>query len=168
MSYTPIALFVYNRPHHLRQTVESLLANPEARESKLFVFSDGAKDAKDTRSISEVRQYINQISGFSAVHYLERDENYGLSRSIISGVSQVCGEYGRVIVLEDDMVTSSHFLKYMNDALSLYEQDERVISIHGYVYPVTVPLPETFFCVELIAGDGQHGSVVGRFLRQME
>jgi hypothetical protein len=145
MSYAPIALFTYNRQRHLRQTVESLLQNPEARGSELFVFSDAAKNTSGIQAVDEVKRYIKQASGFAAVHIIERTENYGLARSIVEGVSQVCQEHGHVIVVEDDIVTSPFFLKFMNEALVLYERDERVISIHGYVYPLKTALPETFF-----------------------
>lgn len=145
MNCAPIALFAYNRLPHVRQTVEALSRNPEAGSSELFIFSDGAKNAAGGKAVSEVRQYLRQITGFAAVHIIERTENYGLARSIIDGVSQICGTHNRVIVLEDDIVTSPYFLKFMNEALDRYERDERVISIHGYVYPVAAALPETFF-----------------------
>lgn len=145
MIYAPIALFTYNRPSHVKQTVNALLKNPEARKSEIFIFSDAARNAASEKAVSDVRNYIRQITGFAAVHIVERAENYGLARSIIDGVSQICDAHGRAIVLEDDIVTSPHFLKFMNDALDRYEHDERVISIHGYVYPVGAVLPETFF-----------------------
>jgi hypothetical protein len=63
----------------------------------------------------------------------------------MAGVAEVLEEHGRAIVLEDDLVLSPHFLQYMNDGLDRYEDDARVASIHGYVYPVDGPLPETFF-----------------------
>jgi glycosyltransferase involved in cell wall biosynthesis len=140
----PVALFAYNRPVHLRRTVEALLSNPEAQVSELFIFSDGAKDSVNAPAVAEVRRYINQVSGFATVRHIQRETNFGLSRSIVDGVSRICSEYGRVIVVEDDLVTSSHFLRYMNEGLTLYEQEERVISIHGYVYPTKAELPETF------------------------
>ncbi len=43
------------------------------------------------------------------------------------------------------MIISPYFLTYMNDALDQFAKDERVISIHGYVYPVEQELPEAFF-----------------------
>ena len=143
-SKVPIALFAYNRPRHLRRTVEALLSNPEARASELFIFSDGAKDSADAPAVAEVRRYVRQISGFAAVQHIQRETNFGLARSIVDGVSRICSEYGRVIVVEDDLVTSPHFLRFMNEGLALYEPEERVISIHGYVYPVKAELPETF------------------------
>lgn len=67
---------------------------------------------------------------------IERSINCGLANNIIDGVTSVINEYGKVIVLEDDLVVSPYFLKYMNDALNMYENEEEVVCIHGYVYPV--------------------------------
>ena len=141
----PIALFVYNRAWHTRQTVEALQKNALAEASDLHIFSDAAKSAGAGAAVQEVRDYIKHIRGFRSVSIVERETNLGLANSIIDGVTKVCGAYGRVIVLEDDMVTSSYFLDYMNTALSRFECDDRVISIHGYVYPLSTPLPEAFF-----------------------
>jgi GT2 family glycosyltransferase len=140
----PIALFVYNRPWHTRQTVEALKKNQLFDSSDLIILSDGAKDQASAQKVEEVRQYLRTISGFKSVKIIERDCNIGLAQSIISGVTQVINEYGRVIVMEDDLVTSPFFLRYMNDALECYENEDKVISIHGYCYPISV-LPETFF-----------------------
>ena len=147
MTFSPISLFVYNRPWHTRQTVEALLANEEAKDTDMYVFSDSAKNESVSKAVSEVRSYIHGIAGFRSVNIIEREVNFGLAKSIIEGVSQVCEQHGRVIVLEDDMVTSPYFLRYMNDGLTRYEQDERVISVTGYMYPVRATLPETFFLI---------------------
>lgn len=141
----PIALFVYNRPLHTRQTVEALLKNELAAESDLIIFSDAPKTSEGALVVKKVRDYISDISGFKSVSIVERSKNLGLANSIIDGVTRLCEEWGRVIVLEDDLVTSPYFLRFMNDALDLYAHDERVISIHGYMYPVAKQLPETFF-----------------------
>ena len=141
----PVVLFVYNRLLHLQKTIDALQTNNEAASSLLYIFSDASKNIEDQNAVSEVRQYLRKISGFSTVHIIERKENYGLARSIIKGVTEVCQEHGRVIVIEDDMVVSPYFLKFMNDALALYEHDEGVISISGYQYPVKADWPETFF-----------------------
>lgn len=145
MTLAPIVLFVYNRLWHTRQTVEALRNNELAAGSDLFVFSDGPRSEADRAKVLEVRSYARTITGFNKVTLIERGENLGLARSIISGVTEIVNSYGRIIVLEDDMVTSPYFLKYMNEALELYRDEERVVSIHGYVYPVKTELPETFF-----------------------
>ena len=141
----PIVLFAYNRPWHIHQTLESLKKNELANQSDLIIFSDAARKSTDTAPVQEVRRYIKTVKGFNSVNIIERTNNFGLANSIIDGVSQVINEYGNVIVLEDDLVTSPYFLKYMNDGLRYYENAEDVISIHGYIYPMNDVLPETFF-----------------------
>lgn len=145
MALSPIVLFVYNRPWHTRQTVAALQKNVLANLSDLFIYSDGPKDEQTEKTVQEVRKYIHTIDGFKTVTIREREKNMGLAGSIVDGVTAVVNEYGRVVVLEDDLVTSPSFLRYMNDALNLYEHEEKVISIHGYIYPLSEKLPSTFF-----------------------
>jgi hypothetical protein len=145
MNFSPIVLFVYNRPLHTKQTINALLKNKLASNSEIFIFSDGAKKDENPLLVEQVRSYLITIKGFKSIKIIKRKFNYGLSRSIISGVTKICKKYGRVIVLEDDMITSKFFLEYMNNALNFYKNDNRVISIHGYVYPTLNELPEAFF-----------------------
>ena len=145
MLTTPITLFTYARPEHVRRTIEALLQNPQASEHNLIIFSDAARTPEKQRAVDDVRAYLDTISGFRSVTIHHRQHNFGLAKSIIEGVTQVLSDHERIIVLEDDMVTSTHFLSYMNEALDRFADDERVISIHGYVYPVQQALPEAFF-----------------------
>lgn len=145
MSYAPIVLFVYNRPEHTRRTVEALKKNELAAESDLIVFSDAPKVESDAANVDEVREYVRKVGGFKSVTVVERNQNLGLAQSIIDGVTVTLANYGRIVVLEDDMVTSRYFLRYMNEALERFANDERIISIHGYVYPIEQQLPEAFF-----------------------
>ncbi len=144
----PIVLFVYNRPWHTRQTLEALAANEWADRSILYIFADGAKvDATEEQlsKITEVRQLIRSRQWCKEVHIIERQRNWGLADNIICGVTQIVNQYGRIIVLEDDIVTSPGFLRYMNEALELYANEPRVMHISGYMFPVKGQLPETFF-----------------------
>ena len=145
MELAPIALFVYKRLWHTQQTVEALQKNELSEASKLFIFSDGPKSEADKKDVQTVRDYVETITGFSSVTVIERERNIGLAQSIITGVTDIVNKYGRIIVLEDDMVSSPHFLKFMNEALEFYKDEERVICIHGYIYPLKAQLPETFF-----------------------
>lgn len=145
MSCAPIALFVYNRPEHTRRTVEALKRNRLAVESDLIVFSDAPRSDVHGESVREVREYIRHIDGFKSVSIIERKANYGLARSIMEGVTEVVQKFGRIIVLEDDLLTSPHFLSYMNDALDRFANAESVVCIHGYMFPIEQTLPEAFF-----------------------
>lgn len=133
---SPIALFVYNRPDHTRQTIEALLNNPEAAKSHLFIFSDAPKTLEDVAGVEEVRQYVKGIEGFFEINIIQRDRNWGLANSIIDGVTQLCKKFGRVIVLEDDLLTSHCFLAYMNEALECFENDSSIAAVSGYMFPI--------------------------------
>jgi hypothetical protein len=145
MDLAPVVLFVYNRLWHAQESVKTLRENVLAKESELIVFSDGARSAADEAAVASVREYLKTITGFRKISIMERTRNRGLAQSVIEGVGEIVNQYGRIIVLEDDLVTSPYFLKFMNEALEFYKDEERVISVHGYVFPVRNRLPETFF-----------------------
>lgn len=142
LNLAPIVLFVYNRPWHTKQTVEALQKNELARESELFIYSDEAKNEDARKSVDEVRDYINKINGFKKVTIIKREKNWGLANSIIDGVTNIVNEYGKIIVLEDDLVTSPYFLKFMNEALEFYKDEDRIMSISGYTYKYNKALIE--------------------------
>lgn len=145
-SLAPIALFVYNRPDHTRRTIIYLQKNLLAEDSRLFIFSDGAKTVSDQTKVNEVRALIKQTDGFKSVKIVESEVNQGLANAIISGVNQLVQEYGKVIVFEDDLLSSPFTLRYFNDALQRYFNNEKVMHIGAYMYPLTNKnLPETFF-----------------------
>jgi len=128
----PIVLFVYNRPWHTQQTIEALQKNELANESELFIYSDEAKNEDARKSVDEVRNYIDSVDGFKKVTVIKREKNWGLANSIIDGVTKIVNEYGKIIVLEDDLVTSPYFLKFMNEALEFYADEEKVFTVSGY------------------------------------
>lgn len=145
MNLSPIALFVYDRLAHTKKTIEALRENYLARESELFVFSDAPKNQESEGRVKLVREYLSGVDGFRKVSVYEHKENLGPSRSIVEGITEIINRYGKIIVLEDDLLLSRYFLKYMNDALVFYEKEEKVISVCGHTYPVCIENQETFF-----------------------
>lgn len=143
-TYAPILLFVYNRPEHVRRNIQALLKNELAAESELFIYSDAAKDETSQAAVKEVRAFIRSIQGFKKITITERAENWGLAHSIIDGVTTQINRYGRVIVLEDDLVVAPHFLQFMNDALETYRDEERVGHIQACDFTHDPSLPDTF------------------------
>jgi len=139
----PIVLFTFNRPEHTRSTLESLAQNPEFSASPLFIYCDGERNDAEAAQVLQTRELVRNWS-HSHKTVIERDRNWGLANSIIDGVTRLCDDHGQVIVLEDDMVVSRHFLGYMNSALEKYRDDERIISVHGYSFPIA-GLPEAYF-----------------------
>ncbi|MCR8558557.1 glycosyltransferase [Mucilaginibacter sp. BJC16-A38] len=142
----PIALFVYNRPEHTRRTISYLQKNLLADESRLFIFSDAPKTDDDKLKVEQVRQLIKETTGFKSVKIVLRKENLGLANSIISGVTQLVNEYGKIIVFEDDLLSSPYTLQYFNEALTRYATEEKVMHIGAYMYELAdKKLPQTFF-----------------------
>lgn len=147
MKTSPIALFVYNRPNLTRHVLLALRKNKLFRSSKLFIFSDGPKDDDSEKSVKKVRNVLSNYNNLKNIYISLNKDNKGLSTSIITGVSNILSDFKSVIVLEDDLITSTYFLKYMNNGLSLYENETDVASIHSYFYPVNSinQLPNYFF-----------------------
>ena len=138
MRLAPVVLFVYNRKEHTERTLQALEKNELAGESDLIIFADGPKKPGDEK-VAGVRAFLEQYesgSGFRSIRIVKAEKNKGLANSIISGVTEVIGQYGRVIVLEDDLITSPDFLHYMNGALDFYENEENIWSISGFNFPL--------------------------------
>lgn len=144
MDTAPILLFVYNRPAHTRQALEALSRNTLAAASDVFVYSDAARSEADCAAVEEVRHIVREAKGFRQVHVTEREQNWGLARNIIDGVTTMVNRYGRVIVLEDDLVVAPYFLKFMNDALETYQDEQRVGHIQACDFTKDASLPDTF------------------------
>ena len=144
----PIVVFSYNRPDHLRQTLDALSKNDLANKSVLYIYCDGVKDAASEEQrmrVEKNREVAHNALGFKEVHVVEREHNVGLKGNIVGAVTEIVNQYGRIITLEDDVVSSVGFLRYMNDALELYTDEERVMHISAYMYPHKCRLPKTFF-----------------------
>ena len=135
-NFSPIVLFVYNRPRHTQQTIEALQKNELASESDLIIYSDEAKTVNEQENVDKVRLYIEQIDIFNKITIIKREKNWGLANNIIDGVTKVVDQYGKIIVIEDDIVTSPYFLKYMNEALDFYKDKNKVWHISGWNYPI--------------------------------
>jgi len=143
---SPTILFVYNRPRHTAEALRALAANTLAAQTPLVIYSDAARGEADASLVQETRNLLKTISGFASVTIHERERNFGLADSITDGVTNVIREYGRAIVLEDDIITSPNFLEYMNAALARYEHEERIMHVAAHVLSISpAGLPESFF-----------------------
>ena len=133
--WAPLAIFVFNRPEHTRRMIASLKACEGFAKSPVHVFADGPRHIDDLPAIRQARVEARRLLGDTAT-YLEQDKNVGLEDSLIGAVTELCNEYGRVVVLEDDLVLSPMFLKFINAGLRQYEDEPRVMQVCGYMYDV--------------------------------
>lgn len=148
MSLAPIVIFAYNRPWHLSQMFESLKGNAEAVDSEITVFCDGSKPnatREDIQKIEEARSVARAQTWCKKLTVVEAEQNKGLANSVIAGVTSVVERHGRIIVIEDDVILSPFFLAFMNDALEVYEKEEKVLSIGSWNYFHSPPSPKEHF-----------------------
>ena len=138
-SLAPIILFVYNRLDHTIQTVNSLKNNFLADKSILYIYSDASKSKTDEESVKSVREYISNINGFKKIIIIKRNLNMGLADSILDGVTNVINRHNKVIVLEDDLITSKYFLTFLNEALIEHIDNKMITSVAGYSFPIEIP-----------------------------
>jgi len=141
----PICLFTYNRINETIQTVKALQENFLAEQSDLYIFSDGPKNIFAEKKVDAVRSYIHSLDGFKSINIIESDQNKGLANSIIEGVTKIINQHGKLIVLEDDLVTSRNFLQFINQGLTFFESDTDVFSIAGYTPPIRKPKQDIYF-----------------------
>lgn len=138
---TPIVIFAFNRPKMLKRLLDSLQNDVLFDQSGLYIFIDGPRNKTDEVKVEAVKQIAKGICDIKPTvrRMITAKQNQGLGNSIISGVSRIIQQYGKAIVLEDDLVCTPNFLSYMNQALDFYEQDERIISICGYGLKIKRP-----------------------------
>lgn len=157
MTIAPIIVFAYNRPIHLLRTLDELAKNTLANQSVLYIYCDGEKENatnEQKQMIQKVRQIAHAATGFKELHVIERPKNVGLMNNIVGAVTEIVNQYGRVIVFEDDMLTSPGTLQYFNDALETYKDEDKVMHVVSYMFPHRWPLPETFFYTVPYPGGG--------------
>ena len=137
--YAPLVLFVYKRPEHLKKVLSALLDCEEASKTDLVIFADGPKNCctrVDCQSIQEVRSLIDNVNGFKSKQIFKSAFNLGLANSVVNGVNYVLKSYEKVIVLEDDLLPGRYFLQYMNEALTMYENNTKIGCVHAWNYPL--------------------------------
>ena len=144
-NYAPIVVFCFKRATSLKKLVEALLANPESKYSEIYFYSDAPRTNEDIDQVQAVRDYIKDVKGFKRVVIVERDSNYGLARSFISGISEILTDNENGIFLEDDNFVSSAFLNFMNSSLDKFKNEPRVGCISGFSYPLLFPVKKSYF-----------------------
>lgn len=142
---SPIALFAFGRPQKTTQTLAALASNYGASESDLTIFCDGPRTDADEPKTEQVRAIAQQVPGFNTVRVVKRSENLGSAQSIRVGLNQMFDEHETAIIVEDDLTTSKHFLRFVNNALDYYAAEDRVVSVCGYSPPRITTSTETYF-----------------------
>lgn len=131
-----IGVFCYNRASKLQKCIEALLKNPECSKMDIVFFSDGYKKEADKQAILDVRNYIDSITGFKNVIKHYRDRNFSTGPNFRTGLTFLSENYDEFIVVEDDLIVSPNYIKYLLDGLKFYRNDKSVFCITAYVFPI--------------------------------
>lgn len=134
-STIPVILFAYNRPEHLRQTLDCLRVN---QIPLIYAFSDGSRTPDKASDVAQVRDMLRDIEWCEVV-LCERETNLGLGRSILAGVTEVMGNHNAAIIFEDDLICVPGTYAYLCTALDQYQNDDRVMSVTGWTHPRVTP-----------------------------
>lgn len=153
MPAAPIAIFAFRRPELTARLLRTLLANPEAAQTTVYAFCDGARREEDVEAVARTRRVIAE-AGLPRLELVERPANMGLAANVVDGVTRLCRDHGRAIVLEDDLILSPRFLRYMNEALDRYEGAPRVHAVSGFMYPVALELAHDALFLPFISSWG--------------
>lgn len=132
---SPIVIFAFNRPDALQRLADALRKCALFDESKVIVFVDGPRNESERTKVQatiDVARAITDDVRASAA-------NRGLGPSIIAGVTDVINEYGRVIVLEDDLVPAPGMLLFLNQMLDRYAYEPKVCSVCAYGLKIRRP-----------------------------
>lgn len=133
-----LAVFCYKRANKLKRCIDALLQNPECASIDIIFFSDGYKGENDKAGVLETREYINSITGFRNVIRHFRERNVSTGPNFKQGLTFLSENYERFIVVEDDLIVSPNYVKFLLDALEYYQDDQSVFCVTGYVYPITI------------------------------
>ncbi len=141
---TPVVMIVFNRADMTRRMLLSFLKAEGSTDRDVRIFMDGARNESDRVKCDAVERIILEFKDqLPRMQIVRRDQNWGCRANIIDAVTTVMREYGRAIVIEDDILISRSFLRYMDDALEFYKDDKRIWCVNGY-RNLGVKVPRTY------------------------
>ncbi len=146
MPATPVAVFAFRRPAHLSRMLAALQRCSRLNECRVVIFCDGVRQPSDLEPVAETRRLARDWANAHGAEVVEQAENLGLARSIVAGVTRLCAESGRAIVLEDDLLPAERCLDFLLTALDRYADEKRIMQVSAFMFPVkNPPKPDAFF-----------------------
>jgi len=128
---TAVLFLVFNR---LDTTMQVFEAIRQAKPPRLYVASDGAREAKEGEAdkVNAVRDYImSNIDWECEVKTLFREHNLGCKYAVSGAIDWFFDNEEMGIILEDDCLPSQSFFWFCERMLHEYIHDSRVMMISG-------------------------------------
>ena len=107
-----------------------------AEQTDLYVGLDYPFKEAHWDGYRKISVYLDELSGFNSVNIIKHDSNVGSYANYHSVLDVVLNKYDRYIYTEDDDEFSPCFLEHINKIMAQYENDEDVIAVSGYNYPI--------------------------------
>lgn len=142
---TPILIIGFNRPDVIKQTFEYIR---KAKPEKLYVAIDGPRPEKEgeEKLVKKVKEVVENVDWECETHYKFNETNKGAEVTVSSAISWVFETEEYAIILEDDIVAPMSFLKFAQEMLVKYKDDERIGTVTGSNFtPIPVPNSTDYF-----------------------
>ena len=127
---TPVALFVFNRPHTTRRVFEAIA---QVRPARLLLIADGPRPDKagEAEACQQVREVVSRVDWPCDVSTNFAASNLGCQERVISGLDWVFSLVEEAIILEDDCLPDLSFFPFCQELLERYRGDSRIAYISG-------------------------------------
>jgi hypothetical protein len=102
---------------------------------KLILLSvDGprANRVNDMELVRQTQEMVNEITWDAEIRTRFRDSNLGLRKAVVDAVNWTISEYGKAIVLEDDVRVGPESFDYFNFNLDRFKTERTIAHINGY------------------------------------
>ncbi len=135
MKRAPVLITAYNRSESLDKVLENIQKSNHSSEYSFFIHIDGANIYKDNDILEQKKNQVvleKYKDSLDIVDIKKESFHLGLSNSMITSVSSIISKYGRIIVIEDDLLLSPDALDFVNDALDFYQNDMNIWSVSAW------------------------------------
>ncbi len=115
--------------------MRGLIQSLSPLKPKLILLAvDGPKSNRqnDAELVRQTQELAAEITWEAEIHTRFRDSNLGLRRAVVDAVTWANSEYGKVIVLEDDVRAGPQLIEFLNYGLMAYQEQTKIAHINGY------------------------------------
>jgi hypothetical protein len=127
----PILVIGFNRPEKLKMVIEKIIN--ENRE--IYIALDGPRESnmQDMLKVKECVDIIENYQKERMINTLYQQQNLGCKEGEQSAMNWFFENNEAGIILEDDILIEKEFLKFCDENLIKYKNDERIWAICGFI-----------------------------------
>ena len=143
--YAPVIIPTLNRYEHFKRCLESLEKCTGAEYTDVYVALDYPPLDKYVEGWKKIGDYLflkEKNNKFKNLFVIRRERNYGVGHANSNAsilLKEIKGKYDFYIFSEDDNEFSASFLEYMNACFIRFKDDDRIVKVCGYNFPMQMP-----------------------------